>query len=1611
MKARISIFNLLLLLAVSGFSQKSFSDDKALFFPQVGTALRALGTEPANKVAYDFENAWNSQFTSANQDTIHAIALRMQKKGYTFQPDFWYFFSYLAYATAQAGLDQGQLSKILAINAQVVQTMPTGDYRNFLFGLNTYMARRFLSLSKGVVVKTDEGNFSFELLEDYVKPEEVIEMVDVPEVIPQSEPEPEPLVEEPVADPWAADPWGSDPWGSDPWGSTSTSTTSSDDSWGTEELTDEELDEDKPHKNDRPVVMGIAENYVATQLARYVSPPEEGPIIRMENNSMVIVTPYDSFRIKEFDGTFLLKSRVLLAKNGIVNWPNQSFEGAVVSLKEFFLKPDRSDFITPHASLTYPSFFSGTTEGVFEFKSVKRKSKATSYPIFTSNRNDIKVTLGTNINYSGGIRLSGGQFIGTSVSRTPGKLEILDGKGNKLILRGELFALNDSVITSPNTSLTLLHDGDSLYHEGVNMRYDAGTKLLVAYRLKKFNTLPYYSSYYRVTINADVIKWDLKTDSLDFSILNGQDLVPATIESEDYFNAIRFQKLASGFSFNPISTFVYYARRYSINEFNVEELVTEFKITSKQAVGAATVLARFGFADFDPKTEKISLLEKAYHYYDASGGNVDFDNIMIPSLSAGAPNATMRLDSGRLIVRGVKQFFYTPDFLVEADPERGILKLLQNRGIEMNGELKAGDFQYIGHGFVFDYEGFLVEMEKIDSIRIVLHDSITETGEHAQLPNELAETSGTLYLDDPTNRGGRTDSEAYPFFTSTSDAVVFFDRPEILNGAYDRTVKFIIPPFEEDSIDIDAAISFKGKFNSGGIFPDFDEMLRIMPDNSLGFVHQIPEEGYQLYETEAKTYEKITLSNDGLRGGGKIDFITSTLYSDDFVYYPDSVAAYGYQGFIGAGDVGNASYPEAVLGPFRMHWLPRIDSMYLRNIYQPFKFYNATAELDGAVNITTRGVFGSGTMLTRGSKSISNELSFRQYDYSARHAAFTVLTDNPEKPAMAGEDIRLHFDLNSNTADIHPEQEGVASISFPYAQMKTSITNAVWDLRDSVVTMTKPEDVPIEKSYFYSTRPELDSLAFNASEASYDLNTKELNVRGIPYIIVADAKIIPKGNETTILENSELHTFEDAQIIIDTLNGFHHLEEGTIKIISRREFAGSAMYDLATGVDTFRIKFDSFVLEDVIVSDKKKQTMTVSGGEVLDKENVRIAPGFFYKGRVKMFAYKEALELEGSVKLALKAPGYNYWVQYTRRDDDTEVKIDFNNAYMDDESKPVAGIQTDLRGNLYTTFVEKKKAESDGDFFVPKGILSYNAAEGTYQIDNPLKATGESYEGHTMIYNDSSGAVIFEGPVNFFSPFVQTMKVGGSVLGQGNRYTSEYTADALITLDFPGFQPALDLMAVDLIDLIERLGPPPANDISLELLYKLANITSDQLARLYETSSLKDYTPLVNVSEVLWKSIVISGTKLTWSESNRAWYNTTKLGISNINRQDVNAKLDGFIEIRKDGSNNDMLNLFVQAAPGTWYYVSYNTDNLLFFSSNKLFNDAITAKSNFGTAKPGELVTLLGEENDVLTFVNGFLETYFGVTEPYNLVYPEEINLEDEDFDTIEKKEDDGFGF
>jgi hypothetical protein len=738
--------------------------------------------------------------------------------------------------------------------------------------------------------------------------------------------------------------------------------------------------------------------------------------------------------------------------------------------------------------------------------------------------------------------------------------------------------------------------------------------------------------------------------------------------------------------------------------------------------------------------------------------------------------------------------------------------------------------------------------------------------------------------------------------------------------------------------------------------------------------------------------------------------MTSSLESEKFTFYIDSLTGTGSNFAMAKGEKDVGSFPDAFVDKFRLKWLPKKDSMYVYNLDQPFNLYDNTATLDGTFIVNRSGGFGKGTLLTRGAIAKSEQLSFNESRFGARHAVFEISSDNPDKPALSGEDILLDFNLIENFADIGPEIEGMAAINFPYAQFKTSISNARWYLDDRTVVMNKPEDVDIRNSYFYATREELDSLAFNASKAVYNMDELELLVSGIPFINVADAKITPENNEVLILENAKIGTLYNTTIVIDTLNEYHKLYDGNIDIVSRNEFTGTATYQFVNSVnDTFAIKIDEFLLVPEETRGRQDILHTQARGYVTEDNGVVISPGLVYKGEAIMYAPDPAFKLDGYVKLQYRSnPLDDLWIRYESSETETqEVKFNFDMARTEGNKKITAGLHYDENDALYATFVNDKKSVMDNDFFIPQGILSFDPDSSMYRIEDTLKINGESYSGRIFNLNVNTMDIFFEGPVDF-NLITEDFELISSGIGKGNIEKNEYEINAFLTMDFDLPSQALTAMSQDMLEVIDLLGIPVGYGDDPQTLYKLAEIIGERPTVDYEEKSLVEYTPLVEISPRLSKTIVIPKVNLKWTPDLKAWYSTGKMAVSNVSRDDINALVEGFLEIKKN-ETGDVINLFLQFSPNSWYFFNFEENRIITASSNDTYLDVIADKTNALKADFGDYFFLDGELNDALRFIDRYRSEYLGIKEPYELDFAPAQPLPILQEPQEEKPADDGF--
>lgn len=1374
-------------------------------------------------------------------------------------------------------------------------------------------------------------------------------------------------------------------------------------------------------------------------------PIAEGPVLRFNRATLTLVTRYDSVSLSNTKGVVALRSNLFIGQDGSFEWISAGLgpDQVTCNMVAYNFNIRRPEIKSDLVKLNYAGKTPGYIPGTFEFRSESRTDSAySSFPRFRSFQNSLAIQgIGDeNVKYKGGFSLIGNKITSASVTGDPSTIEIYHNNEKKLTARSSDFAFTDSTIVAQRSTVNIPIDNDSITHPAVRLKYTFGKDSTQRIVLQKDKGLmkhtPYSASFFNIDFAADRINWDLYSDSLNMQTEGGRNIVPFIIESIDFYDPEDYRLLSGqGFSFHPLGLVASYCLKNKVRDFYSGDLINFSKKKPQDIKAAIEFLSEKGLVTYFPKSDLVHVKDKAILLYKAQRGDMDYDNLKIHSVIDSFPNATLNFDKRYMIVRGVEEFKISDSLNVRIQPDSSVITILQNRDIQFDGTITAGNFEISGKGFTLKYNEFLIGLTHIDSINFYVSETnargqtVRRKVNNSMVPEDslsanggglnAGSSSGTLYISKANNKSGKKKEPNFPRLDAASGGVIYFDREEVLGGAYDRSMYFVVPPFKLDSLNNTdpASISLLGTFNSGGMFPTFKEKLHTQPDKSLGFDHTIPKSGYQLYNGNGKMTGEITMNSRGLRGTGRIDYYAATVNANDIVFYPDSVISRGMDAGITGKQFGAVDFPDASLSDFEMKWYPKTDQMKIKNMKSPFNFYQGSAQMQGTVTISKDGAAGTGKLVTRGTELISRTIKFNSKDFSAEHARFKVNSENPDKPLLQGTNVNLKFNLDENFADISPEVKGSPAITFPYAQVKTSIPEMHLDLNAQKITMRRDPDVPLEDSYFYTTRKELDSLSFNAESAEYDLKKQELKVNGIPYIIVADAKITPENNEVLILENAKIGTLKNTTIILDTLNGYHRLTDGVVDIISRKEFTGHATYQYVNfHSDTFAIKMTDFRLEPVTDTEQARRSakrkssqakmQTVATGAVSDQENLVLGARMYYKGDMIMYATRPALQLDGYVKLDIKKiKDYNTWIKYDQTGDETDIMIDFNNAVTEQGQKATAGLHVGSDNNLYISFMSNKKSDDDEDFFLPEGKLYYDTATLEFKIEDPEKANGNKLSGKVFAYKDETMQVRFEGPVNLLQG-TKDFNVTASALGQANLETNEIRMNSFLMVDTSIPPTAFDLMGKQIQDIIKNEGADEGLGDQTELLYKIADFIGERAVKDYEQKSLQGYVSLGTIAQ-LAKPLVFSNVNLKWSEEHKAFYSEGKLGMSNIGRNDINGAFEGFMEIKKTEDGVPVFHVFVKASPDAWYYFGLEDNRLLVQSSNSEFNSIIAKKTNAGKSKIGEIAFVPGSDEETLAFINRFRKEYFNNDVPYSLSEPTSI-IKKADGEK-KKEEDDGF--
>ncbi|TXK36674.1 hypothetical protein FVR03_17220 [Pontibacter qinzhouensis] len=1556
----LPFFLLLTFFASQALAQTKLSENPAEFVTDAKALLLSGKGPNAQMLASNLEELWSSgKLTAKQQQEIVSIAQQLYKKKMRVRPHFEQFFGMVTDGVSKHNLRGSSLDNMLEVVAKAVKQEETANLERFLATSSLYLASNMLFQNKFQKLKATGGRFSFVY-------------------------EGGPAAKLSAKDTGSSNEWETISWDDD----VAASETTEDDPWGTVAVTPV-----KPAASKKEQAQQAKQRFIPAQ------PKVTGPALKLENVALTFITPHDSVAIGHTSGHVVLAHQLFVGEGGSYEWQVNGNPASAI-FRQYSFSLAAPAFKVPDATLSYPSILQDKIEGAFEFKSIKRSSKGeTGYPKFISFTDDAKLkNLDQNMQYRGGFSLAG-NLIGSSC---------LDGKSSEIIVSyngtrkfrsaSKGFSISDSLLTATRASVEIFQGKDLLTHPAMQLVYSRPANTLTLTREKgTHSNTPFLDNYHQMEIMAERLHWNLATPDIDFVTVRDKMLVPVRLESTAYYSNSQYQQLVGVATFHPLKPLVSYATKYKTNEFNVSDVAKFTKLSEEGFRDAAIRLSQLGFVDYDAPSGHLVLKQKAWHYVGASQHQHDYDHLVIKSLVPSGRNATLNLETNKLQVRGVRKVFFSSDTTsIYIVPDSSTITILSNRDMEFSGEVYANQLAFKGSEFKFDYNEFSIDLQKLKYMSLNADEKDPKKNSKSKsinkiVPGSSGKFSGKVYINRPNNKSGKDRLSDYPKFDALTGGQLSFSSPDILGGAYDSTVYFEMYPFKVDSLSNSrrGVVGFQGKFHSGGLMPAFETKVVMMPDGVMGFNHKAPVAGIPVFGGKGVAYDSVVMNAGGLQSKGKLKYLTATLEAPTFTFFQDSVLApNGTAVTIAEPKAGEADLPGATLAAYNMRWLPKADTMYLQMVQEPLKLYQEPFMFKGIAKLSPGGLYGSGKLDAEASRVVSEHFQFNQRSFSAKNGQLVLKSDTEEKPALNARQVHINYALTKGVVDFETVQKGTASLEFPKAQYKTSLSSGSWDIAKQQVTLKATEAGA--HNLFYSLHPGQSGLRFTAAGGQYDLSGNTLRAIGVPHIAVADSYIVPDSGKVEITTGAVIKPLQNAAIMADSLHQFHKMHAGNINILSRHAFTGEALYTYqGASEEPYELRFSDFAYGSGAAAaiGKKKVTLYTSAVATVDEAKpFPVFPSILYRGKVAMHSSQKYMNFDGYLKLNFTGRESDFdWFPFKRDSLNPEkVLIPLVNPKTADGVPLRTGLHvTADSARIYNTFVSKKHEQEDLDLFTVDGLLSYNKEKNEFEVGDPkIQNNASSYEGNLLRFNPESNKVNFKGKINLLQ---STKNFGIEATGAGNANidSSLYLLNAFMAFDLNVPAQALAIMAKGLKANIE--GLPGAVTPDDRTLAKIADFLSNREANKYKEQSADKYMPLTSLSSKLARSLLLNNVDLKWSDEKKAWYSVGKLSLAGILKEDINAQLDGYLEVRQE-YGKPVVNLYMQADTYNWYYFSFVENGLILDSSDDKFNHVIRSKSKgsreLSIANYGFFVAQPAERTD---FVAYFRKSYLNGKEDFKL--------------------------
>ncbi len=1270
------------------------------------------------------------------------------------------------------------------------------------------------------------------------------------------------------------------------------------------------------------------------------------PRIRFPQMDLTCYAKEDSSFIQGIQGYYYPLSKSFIGKGGRLFWTRAGLEATSVyaDLTVSTIQLSSTEWSADSALFYNRQLFSQPLRGKVTDKLLANITvDNATYPRFMSYDLNLGIKeLVKDADYRGGFAQHGNKMVGAGTREQKATLTFKRNKKPFLVLSSRSFVVRPERISSDNASFVCYFENDSIHHPSLEVKYISKDRELSLIRTSTSGvSMPFFNSFHQMDIYVDAIYWKIDDPLMELKMLSGQGESKMVLESNNLYTDERFQRIQGIADVSPLFTVKQYVEKNSRYIYSAD-FSKYLRVSEQQARALLIFLAAKGFVSYDFEEDVATINDKLYYYLSARSNKTDYDKIEIESVISSRPNAKLNLMNFDLDLQGVSRILLSDSQQVWISPKEQEMRLLKNRDMEFNGRVHAGRSDFFGKKFKFLYDQFRLDLTMVDSIRlkVVSETEVDENGNPKLVPlkSTLQNVSGKIYIDSLNNKSSRKSYPPYPLFVSDKEAYVYYDHPSIYEGVYKRdNFYFKMQPFTIDSLDNFSAggMKFKGQFESAGIFPVIEETAVIRPDFSFGFERESPAEGYPMYGAKGRYYQHLDLSYAGLKGDGKVEYLSSVSLSKDIVFFPDSTQMQQTAWDLRKATIAGVGYPQASGEETFVNWHAKADRMYVNKTVSNLAVYDKAVAVDGNLVLSNKGLGGNGNSLFQESELFSSNFWFMQDAYGADTSDFKLKSDDENVLAIQTKNVRSRIDLVKRFGEFISNGKG-SFVSFPLNQYICYIAQFRWfidkqdvEFGDDYKDNTK---LNIEGSDFVSINPYQDSLRWNAGLARYSLIDYLIKARKVKEVLVADAAILPNDTATIVIErNAVMRPLNEASIIANTTTRYHTITQATVNVLGRKNYTASGRYAY-----TDQAKVKHLIELQRIAIDTSRQTY--ASGVISDSLQFMLSTNIQYKGGVNITAANPLLNFEGFARVNHRCNDkFNQnWFGFKSDIDPNGVTIPIQSPKNENAEKLAVALSiTSDSSGFYPSFLSAKRNNSDPDLIAASGVLSYDQKAKVYKVCSPEKVVSPDAPGQMVQLNDENCTVYAEGKLDMKLDFGQfKTTVTGNVLHNTNNDSTVF--DVLIGLDFMFSNDAMKSM-VEMISGNPTLKP--TDDTRPTWVRAMKEILGIEKADKL-ISELSLYGAPKKLPQELQQTLQLTHVKMFWNMETQSYRSYGDIGVGFIGKETIGRLLKGHLEIQKK-KGADVFHLYLESDNATWWYFNYSRGILQAISSDAKFNDAI----------------------------------------------------------------------